>query len=127
MHPVTHEAGNRLPSPVELYVGPALFSLLSLQCGAVAIERMPCPELIAPDLFAPGETIMVKGESFGIGACDRSVGCASRGMPEPLKDIDIQLRRGTDVWHLVTVDERAFSLRRERRGSPRCPCGGGGT
>jgi hypothetical protein len=90
--------------PPKLYVGPALLSLLSLQCDASQIENVPCPELGAPDLITPGDTITVTGKDFGLGACDRSVGCAFKGEPQPLKDIEIELRQGVDVWPLGTVD-----------------------
>lgn len=94
-----------------LYLAPALVALLSLQCDAVEVEAITCPNLIAPASFEAGETITVAGEQFGRGACDRALGCTSRAAPTPLKNIDVILERGEESWPLATVDaDRALKF-----------------
>ena len=90
------------------YLGPIVFALLSVQCGAVEVTASGCPELTEPTTMTPGETVTVVGSGFERGGCGGwSPGCASRGLPVPLKDVAIDLRQGERSWRLDTVDANA--------------------
>lgn len=94
-----------------LYVGPALFALLSVQCGAVEVEAAGCPELTAPTVVVPGESTTIIGEGFAKGDCGPwSPGCAGQLRPVPAKNIALTLRQGGSSWSLAKADAGPDSL-----------------
>ena len=98
-----------------MYVGPILFGLLSIQCGAVEVQSSDCPDLTGPTTVTPGETAVVTGGDFLEGGCGGwSPGCASTPMPVPRKNIRIVLEQQDRSWELATVDaDAAFVLEAE--------------
>lgn len=86
-------------------LGPALFALLSVQCGAVEVEGADCPDLTAPTVVVPGEATTVRGGDFVKGGCGpASLGCASEVPPEPAKNITVTLRQRDTSWSLAETD-----------------------
>lgn len=87
-----------------MYLGPLLFALLSVNCGAIEIEPVGGDEeLVAPAVISPGASFTASGTSFEE-EC-RSIGCASCPAPaSPMENIVITLRQGERSWVLATVD-----------------------
>lgn len=94
-----------MPRRWRLLLGPALFAVLSIQCGAVEVEAAGCPELTGPTAIAPGEEATITGQHFEKGPCGGwSPGCASRGAIEPATNITLTLRQGGSSWSLEKAD-----------------------
>ena len=90
-----------------VFVGPALFALLSVQCGAVEVEAAGCPDLTEPTTISPGEPTTIIGHDFVKGGCGPwSPGCASRGPVVYAKNITLTLEQGESSWPLATVDAK---------------------
>lgn len=90
-----------------MFLGPALFGLLSIQCGAVEVTSAGCPELLGPDRITPGQTADVTGTGFSKDGCGPWLGpgCASsRSAPVPRQNVVITLHQDGTSWELATED-----------------------